>query len=162
MNLYNCQDRMSVMDDKSALVNTERIKTLMDGKGWDVTILSEQTGLTYDSVYKIINGKRPKAQARSIALIAQALDVSAAYLMDLVDYPGIPGADEAIVRIAEAAKGMGIQKKVEVLQITRQLAAIESNTDAAIEAVLQGILEKSGEQAYRDARAIFMSILSGA
>ena len=45
---------MSVMDDKSALVNTERIKTLMDGKGWDVTILSEQTGLTYDSVYKII------------------------------------------------------------------------------------------------------------
>ena len=133
----------------------------MDARGWDIGTLAAAAGMEYDPIYKIVTGKRPKASAETMGRIAMVLDTSVAYLMGITEHSEAPGADAITIQVAESVRQMGTQRKVDVLQISKELAKIESKSDAAIEAVLLRIRESSGEEEYRSARELVLSILAG-
>jgi transcriptional regulator with XRE-family HTH domain len=95
------------METKPTL-RIDRIEALMESKGWTVADLAAMSGLTYDSVYKIVNNMRPRTYADSMALIADALGTTVQYLMGMTDNrnPQLPGSSETVLEIADVARGV--------------------------------------------------------
>jgi transcriptional regulator with XRE-family HTH domain len=137
------------METKPTL-RIDRIEALMESKGWTVADLAAMSGLTYDSVYKIVNNMRPRTYADSMALIADALGTTVQYLMGMTDNrnPQLPGSSETVLEIADVARGVKETTKIDILLVAKGLAQADKNEDAAIEAAFLEVYKLGGQEMY--------------
>lgn len=68
-------------------VDVSRIDGMMDLRGWGPGELQYQSGVTYDTIYKIRTSNRPRTSAEILGKLAVALGCSVDYLIGLTDDP---------------------------------------------------------------------------
>ena len=66
---------------------SERLRHLLDEKAWSQQTLCKRAGVHHQQIYKVVSGETGDPRASTIKRLAKALDVSADYLLDLIDEP---------------------------------------------------------------------------
>lgn len=75
------------MPDKEIALDIDRLNAMMERRGWGPTELETQSGIGYDTIYKIRSSRRPRSSAEIMAKLARALGCSLDYLVGLTDDP---------------------------------------------------------------------------
>lgn len=65
--------------------NQQRVKTLRLEQGLRAADVAQVTGLSVAQVYRLEAGERPNVAAVTLARVAQALDTSVEYLLNMTD-----------------------------------------------------------------------------
>lgn len=53
-----------------------RLRTILHNKGWSQKVLSERTGIKYQHIHKVLNGKIQNPSLSVILRLGEALDIS--------------------------------------------------------------------------------------
>ena len=68
-------------------VDVSRIDSMMERRGWGPGELQYQSGVTYDTIYKIRTSNRPRTSAEILGKLAVALGCSVDWLIGITDDP---------------------------------------------------------------------------
>ncbi len=97
----------------------DRLDDWMSKREIESSELAEKTGLTYNYIYLIRQGKRPNISAINVVKIAQALEISVEWLTGVSDNPLGVGTKPP-------------QEEIELLLLYRRLSAERQNDLALI------------------------------
>jgi len=67
------------------VVSVERLDRMMGKRGWGPGELAYQSGVNYETLYKLRSGQRPRMSAELVGKLAHALGCSVDYLLGLTD-----------------------------------------------------------------------------
>lgn len=84
---YIAFDTGGIMLDREPALDVDRLNAMMERRGWGPIELEGQSGVGYDTIYKIRTSKRPRSSAEILAKLARALGCSLDYLVGLTDDP---------------------------------------------------------------------------
>lgn len=133
-------------------VSVERINRLMELRGWGPGELEYQSGVNYDTIYKLRIHKRPRTSAEVLAKLAQALGCSVDYLVGLTDSP-LPNKLNVSLQIEELLAAIGqlsprrqrdLRKIVAALEAAEQEEARATQWRGQLNQILLDEIEKLG------------------
>lgn len=78
---------MPEMPESEPYFDVDRLGKLMELRGWKPGQLEYQSGVKYDTIYKIQSSTRPGTSGAIIAKLAKALGCSVDYLVRMTDDP---------------------------------------------------------------------------
>lgn len=84
-------------------VNVDRINQLMQKRRWGPGELSYQSGVNYETLYKLRSGQRPRMSADLLGKLAQALNCSVDYLLGMTDNEAPYAADQVSFTVEDAS-----------------------------------------------------------
>jgi len=117
------------------LFRVDRLNELMDAGGWSTSELANASGLNYHYVYRLRRGAWDKIGAASVAALAQALNTSTDYLLDLTDQlsppPGLSIAESRVTYETAGAEDDDVRHTIASVQrlSPEQRAIIRSVAD---------------------------------
>ena len=105
----------SVMAKKNVLI-LSRLHELIDAREWSYAELARQSGVSESLLSKYVNGAQSPSSA-TIAKLAQALEVSADYLMGLSDdsVPSKENLPEYALEVLESMRKLNKTRRYELM-----------------------------------------------
>lgn len=125
----------------------ERINELLEQRGWGPGELAQQSGVAYDTIYKLRTGERARPSADIVARLALALGCSVEYLLGLTDSPTFAPNDmpELLQNLLETAKTLPESRQRDLIMIAQAYQAAGEPTPEVMELLLEKIEELGGE-----------------
>lgn len=62
---------------------SERLKTVLEEKGWSQKVLSQRSGLHPVQIGRLLRGERTRVEAETVRKLARALNVTTDYLLGM-------------------------------------------------------------------------------
>lgn len=122
----------------------------MEQRGWGPGELAEQSGVAYDTIYKVRSTQRPRTSAEVVAKLAVALGCSMDYLMGLTDAP-VPTASEemstVMLHLCLVAHALPEGRQRDLLRIAEALQ--EATQEDAVEQLHVQMMELVMEEVHR-------------
>lgn len=145
------------------MLNVEKLNALMDERGWGPGELEYQSGVSYDTIYKIRTTHRPRTSAEVVAKFAIAFKVSIEYLLDLTDSrsPKAIDLDKGLIELIDAAKRLSKARQSDLLLIAKAYESVGEPTAEVLNIVLEKVRELGGEEEYRKLLATLKGLLPG-
>ncbi|HXF60739.1 MAG TPA: helix-turn-helix domain-containing protein [Caldilineaceae bacterium] len=146
--------------EKKPGLNVERLNEMMERRGWGPGELAYQSGVGYDTIYKIRSAKRPRTSAEILAQLAQALGCSVDYLVGLTDSP-VPYGKQSLSPLQQALMveigKLSPRRQRDLWQIVAGLLRADAEDRASLERDLrvnrqlrEAVERLGGEQALQE------------
>lgn len=134
----------SQMAKKNVLI-LHRLDDLLDTRSWSYAELARQSGVSESLLSKYVNGTQSPSST-TIAKLAQALEVTADYLMGLSDdaLPSKEVLPEYALDVLDAMRNMGRTSRYDLMVIAKSFVAAKEEIEAVnIEELITQIMELS-------------------
>jgi len=139
---------MTDNSEENPQIDVERLKELMREKTWKKSDLAYYSGVKYDTVYSIVEGRRTNPQADTLNALATALGVTPDYLLRRSDHRQPPKKQlpEQIRQLATITGRLSEVRQDELVAIAQMLEELERRepvytiTESAFDSLLS-ILE---------------------
>lgn len=82
-------------------VSVERLNLMMEKRRWGPGELAYQSGVNYETLYKLRSGQRPRMSAELVGKLAHALGCSVDYLLGLTDNETAYSADQVSFNVED-------------------------------------------------------------
>lgn len=114
----------------TSIVDRDRMRQQMKRRKITIGTLAQKTGLHYNTIYRILNTERSRVAADTVNRLADALQVSAAWLLNQTDNP-LPPQPEAVAEpvqdLIARIQELSPRRQAELLEIVEALHRVEQS-----------------------------------
>jgi transcriptional regulator with XRE-family HTH domain len=126
---------------REPVVNIQRIRQEIERKGLKPGEIAEQSGVKYDTLYKILNKEKPRTSAEFVARLAAYFNCSVEYLLGMTDHraPVVLDISAELEDLIDIVRRLPGHRQRDLVAIARTY--LEGNEGANKEALMSDLLD---------------------
>lgn len=137
-----------LMTKRKPVFRPDRVKEIMEERGWKPGQLAVQSDVAYDTIYKLLNTDRQRPSAEIVTRLANALGCSVEYLMDMTDNsaPVTLSISDALREVVEIAKTLPEARQRDLLLMAQAYKAAGEPSTEDMEVLFREIEKIAGTE----------------